>query len=483
MSFRKTTVSETVRYALASIVILCSQPTLAQAPAEKSASQPVRGVQSSPAALTDSAKAAPSGDSMRGLIAAEEESVLAAQMAGRVIKLPVTLGGSFAKGDVLAAFECEEPKSRESSANAEMVSAKQFYESRIKLQGLQSVSELEVSQAAAALDKAKAQLDLTKVQSGYCVIAAPYAGKVARLRVKPFESVAVGQPLVEIINPSRLKLQMHMPSKMAVTLKQGGAIEVQVDETGKTYRARVRGMNGRVDAVGQSIEVEAKFEGSVSGLVPGMSGKVVLISAEEERAQAEARRKADAEAKAKAEAEKKAKQQAQAEAKAKADAEKKARQQAEAEAKAKADAERKAAAEAKRKADAEAKAKADAEKKAKQQAEAEAKARAEAERKAAAEAKRKADAEVKAKADAEKKAKKQAAAEAKAKAEADRQAVEEAKRKADAEAKAKADAERKARKQAEAQAKAKSDAERKAKKQADAEAKGDGKRKSQEEAK
>ncbi len=447
MSFRKTAVSETVKYALAAIVILCSQPTLAQTPAEKPAAQPVRGVQSAPAPVTDPVKAASSGDSLRGLIAAEEESILAAQMAGRVIKLPVPLGGSFAKGDVLAAFECEDPKSRESSANAEMISAKQFYESRIKLQGLQSVSELEVSQAAAALDKAKAQLDLAKVQSGYCVIAAPYAGKVARLRAKPFESVAVGQPLVEIINPSRLKLQMHIPSKTAVTLKQGSALEVQVDETGKSYRARVRGMNGRVDAVGQSIEVEAKFEGSVSGLVPGMSGKVVLISAEEERAQAESRRKSDAEAKAKAEAEKKAKQQAQAEEKAKADAE------------------RKAAAEAKRKADAEAKAKSDAEKKAKQQAEVDAKAKIEADRKATAEAKRKAEAEAKAKADAEKKAKKQAAAEAKAKAEVDRKAAEEAKRKADTEAKSKADA------------------EKKAKKRADAEAKGDGKRKSQEEAK
>jgi len=406
------------------------------------------------------------------LILSESEATLSSQMAGRISSV-VPMGTAFGAGRALVIFDCAEQNARVNASNAELVSAQQFYEARIKMQGLQSVSELDVAQAAAAVDKAKAQLELSRVQASYCNVSAPFSGRVARLKVKQYESVAAGQPLIEIVAPERLKLQINVPSSILSTTKVGTVMDIRVEETGKTYQARIKSINGRIDAVGQTIEIDARFEDKTSDLIPGMSGSAKVVSVEEEQARIVAKKKAEAEAKAKAEAELKAKKQAEADAKAKAEAERQAQLKAAAEAKAKAEAERKAALEAKKKAEAEAKAKAEAERQAQLKAAAEAKAKAEAERKAALEAKKKAEAEAKAKAEAELKAKKQAEAEAKAKAEAERKAALEAKKKAEAEAKAKAEAELKAKKQAEAEAKAKAEAERKAaleaKKKAEAE--------------
>jgi multidrug efflux pump subunit AcrA (membrane-fusion protein) len=53
-------------------------------------------------------------------------------------------------------------------------------------------------------------------------------------------------------------------------------VRLRVDETGKTYIARVARIGARVDPVSQSIKVVAVIEGRPSELMAGMSGRVYL---------------------------------------------------------------------------------------------------------------------------------------------------------------------------------------------------------------
>jgi multidrug efflux pump subunit AcrA (membrane-fusion protein) len=60
---------------------------------------------------------------------------------------------------------------------------------------------------------------------------------------------------------------------------KGTALNVTIDETGKTYEARVVAVNSRVDTVSQTVEVEAAVARSYPDLLPGMSGVVDLSTA------------------------------------------------------------------------------------------------------------------------------------------------------------------------------------------------------------
>ena len=53
-------------------------------------------------------------------------------------------------------------------------------------------------------------------------------------------------------------------------------LPTRVDETGKTYRAHVALLGGKVDPVSESIKVTANLDGDVRDLVPGMSGRVLI---------------------------------------------------------------------------------------------------------------------------------------------------------------------------------------------------------------
>lgn len=218
------------------------------------------------------AKMAEDPNVIRVLLAPALETTLVSQTVGRIAAVNVNLGDRFPKGKVLVSFECGEQTARVRMSEAELASARETHEVKLRLQGLQQASESEVSLAASAVAKARAQIDLYRAQLSQCTVAAPFAGRVVKIAVKPYQGVNQAQPLLEIVSDGPLKLRLNAPAKWIAWLKIGTPFEVAIDETGKRYRAKVSALNGRIDAVSQTIELEATISDKAAELLPGMSG-------------------------------------------------------------------------------------------------------------------------------------------------------------------------------------------------------------------
>jgi membrane fusion protein, multidrug efflux system len=74
------------------------------------------------------------------------------------------------------------------------------------------------------------------------------------------------------VSAGPLKVKLNAPSRWLTWLKPGSRFDVQIDETGRSYPAVVSAINGRVDAVSQSIELEGRIGGNFNELLAGMSG-------------------------------------------------------------------------------------------------------------------------------------------------------------------------------------------------------------------
>ncbi len=226
-------------------------------------------------ALTARAATEP-GTPVRALVVADQETTLASQMSGRILDLPRRPGDAAKQGETLVKFECAEPKARVDMAKAELQAARLQHEAKLRLQGLKSASELDVELAAAAVDKARGQLALTQAELERCTITAPFAGRVAKWHVKPHQTLAAGQPIVDLVADGKLRLRLNVPSAWLAWLKPGYAFEVAIEETGVGYPLKLDRIHPRVDAVSQTVEVEAVFTGDTAGLLPGMSGSARL---------------------------------------------------------------------------------------------------------------------------------------------------------------------------------------------------------------
>jgi RND family efflux transporter MFP subunit len=191
-------------------------------------------------------------------------------------QLNVSLGISFRAGQTLLEFDCDEPLARVNMAKAELAGAVETHEAKVRMQGLEQASDVEVALAASAVAKARAQTALYQAQVRQCTVNAPWAGRVSKVYVRSYMSVTPGQPLVDLVKTGPLKLRLNVPSRLLAPLKVGKLFDVSIDETGQTYQARVAAINSRVDPVSQTIEIEAAMTQNYPGLLAGMSGTARL---------------------------------------------------------------------------------------------------------------------------------------------------------------------------------------------------------------
>lgn len=210
------------------------------------------------------------------LVTSGDETTLSSQMAGKIKKINYGLGDNVAAKAVVLEFDCEEQAAQLEAAAAEYRGARETHLTKLRLQALGAAGELEVTVAASGADKAKSQVTLRESQLAYCKVAAPFTGRLVKLKVKLAESVSLGQPLLDMVNPGSLKAQLYVPAAWLGWLKPGTPFTVKTAQDGRTYRARVAKLNARVEGVSQSLELEARFEGSTQGLLPGMVGTAVF---------------------------------------------------------------------------------------------------------------------------------------------------------------------------------------------------------------
>jgi len=218
------------------------------------------------------AQSAFAAESPRVLVIPQQETTLVAPAASIVQSIVSGLGSAFESGATLVRFDCSLPDARREIAQAEVSAATQNLEAKKRLKALRAAGDVEVALAQAALEKTKAELGLADVYVSQCRIRAPFAGRLVKQHVRQYQGVQVGDSLLDIVAAGQLRLRLNVPSRWLPWLRAGTAFEARIDETEKTYRATVSAINARVDAVSQSIEIEAEVVGDHPELLAGMSG-------------------------------------------------------------------------------------------------------------------------------------------------------------------------------------------------------------------
>jgi membrane fusion protein (multidrug efflux system) len=231
-----------------------------------------------PGELAAHPAAGATADQVRVLLIADRETTLSSPITARITDMNSSMGMAFGQGQILVSFECTESQARLKMAQAELSSAQETQEARVRMQGLAQASDVEVAVAAAAVAKARGQVDLNQAQVGQCNIRAPWAGRVAKVHAKTFMSVTPGQPLLELVKSGPLRLKLNLPSRLVARVTKNTPLNVTIDETGKTYEARVQALSGRVDPVSQTVEIEATITKAYPELLPGMSGTANLAA-------------------------------------------------------------------------------------------------------------------------------------------------------------------------------------------------------------
>lgn len=226
-----------------------------------------------------------------GVVEAVQQSTLSAQTAARVASVAVDVNDRVEAGQVLLRLSAVEQQAGARSAQAQLRAAQAQaseaeanYRRYAELAPQQYVSKTQLEQARAARDSAIAARDAARAvlaqasqQSDYTVLRAPYAGVVARRHVEPGEAVQPGQPLIDVIAPGALRVELQLPEREAEAIRAAGSAELLLDDGRRVPAGRVT-VYPYADAGSHSTTVRVELI-ETQGLKPGDSARLVFASA------------------------------------------------------------------------------------------------------------------------------------------------------------------------------------------------------------
>lgn len=248
-------------YALALVHVAQAQPAV-QKPAPASA----------PAAV-----AVKSSPDIRAQLTPRRFAVLSAELGAKISRIHVREGERFRAGQPLVNFDCILQTAQLEKAKAQVFAAQGLYDGNQRLSKFNAIGDVELRNSEAELLKAKAEQTVLQATVSKCHIAAPYEGRAGEWKAREQQFVQPGQPILEIVDDSVLELEFIVPTAWLQALRVGARFQVAIDDTRKTYPAKVLRIGAKADPVSQTTKVVAALEGSFPELMAGMSGKVQIL--------------------------------------------------------------------------------------------------------------------------------------------------------------------------------------------------------------
>jgi RND family efflux transporter MFP subunit len=219
---------------------------------------------------------------IRAQLTAVTYNSIASELNAKISELPFKEGQAFKVGQVLVVFDCATQQAQFQKTKAVLSIADRNYQANKKLLALGSVGRIEYENSYSEYLKTKAENDEIASVLARCNVLAPYSGLIVEQKVRAQQYVQAGQPILDILDNSSLELEFVAPSKWSPWLTQGYKFEIKLDETGKSYPAKITRVNGKIDPVSQTIKVAAVIDGEFKEISPGMSGVLIIAPPEAE---------------------------------------------------------------------------------------------------------------------------------------------------------------------------------------------------------
>ena len=215
------------------------------------------------------------------------EAILASRIDGVVLENNLTLGQRFQAGEILVKLddtrfrvELERVKAleKESLALSEFAKSALVNQEDLFKQNLLSEldfkkAKLDVETSAARLLAVRANRTEAENQLSYCLIRAPFQGRIEDIATRSFETLRAGQPLMRVIDDSKLKALMFVPVYLLDSMKVGTEVELYCTDTRKKVKGVISEIAPRADHRSGTIEMRAVVENAGGAITAGMVGE------------------------------------------------------------------------------------------------------------------------------------------------------------------------------------------------------------------
>jgi len=214
---------------------------------------------------------------VNGNFAPAQQMNFAAENSGRVVKVLVDEGSRVRTGQTLAIIDAGTLSIDLESAQATLQNAirdKNRYENAFKTGG---VTQQQLDQTRLAVENAQARVSQSKIRVGDANVRASINGVVNKRYIEPGAYVSPGTQLFELVDVSKLKLNVAVNETQVAQLKVGDKVQVKASVfPDKTFSGRVNFIAAKSDAsLNFPVEIEVANTAG-NQLKAGMYGTAIF---------------------------------------------------------------------------------------------------------------------------------------------------------------------------------------------------------------
>lgn len=207
-----------------------------------------------------------------GDVFAREDARVANELAGRVVEV-AEVGERLRRGDPVARIDHAMLALREEEEQARLarIQAQLDYATAQEARLAELVQRASIS--GAQLDEARSQrrvleqdlvaarsaLSQLRLQLRQASVRAPFDGVVAERFAQPGEYLAVGQPVIRLVNTRALEVRARAPVSLAASLQAGGRVAVRAE--GMLLEQSLRAVVPVGDDASRQLEVRVALDG------------------------------------------------------------------------------------------------------------------------------------------------------------------------------------------------------------------------------
>jgi len=226
-----------------------------------------------------------------GVVEAVRQSTLAAQVAGRVIAMPVRAGDTVRSGQLLVQIDARSAAQAEAAsqgqlreARANLVNAKAKYERSQLLMAQKFISQAALDQAAAEYAAAEAQAsaaganaEASSTSKSFTTIVAPYDGIVGSTDVQLGDMATAGRPLLTIFDPRALRVTATLPQSVLARADLSAPVAIEIPSLERTLVALRATIIPMADTRTHTTQVRLDLP-QAAGLMPGQYARASIVT-------------------------------------------------------------------------------------------------------------------------------------------------------------------------------------------------------------
>lgn len=210
---------------------------------------------------------------LQGQVEPWQQVTLRARIEGDVASLPVALGEAVKQGQTLLTLSDEAREAQLAQSRAELERAEADLRGAQTLRGRDLGSEAELMRLKAEVARARTNNVLARQAVADRTPKAPFAGVIDRRDVELGDYVRKGEPLLQLVDVSRLKVTAQVPQQKVSRLESGQSVQVSL-LTGETLQGELTFIASAADPQTRSFSIEASVKNPEELRIAGGSATV-----------------------------------------------------------------------------------------------------------------------------------------------------------------------------------------------------------------